>query len=193
MAAGVISSPLTATGMAGGQDTVGMAHTRPSALCTGTRTCAPSTACRMVQRCAPPAAARRQTPLPGSRGGAARQAQQPKAVPAPFAERVKVLRRVFRGEHQHHIAGVGILALQLCAAQSICQRCAGAAKGSGVQRKLHRLLLCPGNCQRHRALPRRCGLIQAAAQTFQRRAALHQPPGGSPLPAPHCRHPATAK
>ena len=37
--------------MAGGQDTVGIAHTRPSALCTGTRTCAPSTACRMVQRC----------------------------------------------------------------------------------------------------------------------------------------------
>lgn len=94
-----------------------------------------------------------------------------------------VLRRVFRGEHQHHIAGVGILALQLCAAQSICQRCAGAAKGSGVQRKLHRLLLCPGNCQRHRALPRRCGLIQAAAQTFQRRAALHQPPGVVP-----CQH-----
>ena len=94
-----------------------------------------------------------------------------------------VLRRVFRGEHQHHIAGVCILALQLCAAQSICQRCAGAAKGGGVQRKLHRLLLCPGNCQRHRTLPRRCGLVQAAAQTFQRRAALHQPPGVVP-----CQH-----
>ena len=95
-----------------------------------------------------------------------------------------VLRRVFRGEHQHHITGVCILALQLCAAHGFCQRCAGAAKGGGVQRKLHRLLLCPGNCQRHRALPRRCGLVQAAAQTFQRHAALHQPPGV--VPCQHC-------
>ena len=94
-----------------------------------------------------------------------------------------VLRRVLRGEHQHHIAGVGVLAFHLCAAQGFRQRCAGAAKGGGIQRKLHRLLLCPGNCQRHRALPRRCGLVQAAAQTFQRRAALRQPPGVVP-----CQH-----
>ena len=49
-AADVIFSPLTTMGIAGGQETVGIAQIRPTACSVGTCSCGANTACRMLQQ-----------------------------------------------------------------------------------------------------------------------------------------------
>ena len=51
-AADETTSPLTTMGIAGGQETVGMAQMHPSACSAGIISCGANTACRMLQRVA---------------------------------------------------------------------------------------------------------------------------------------------
>ena len=48
-AAGETTSPLTTMGIAGGQETVGIAQTRPAACSAGIISCGANTACRIAQ------------------------------------------------------------------------------------------------------------------------------------------------
>ena len=84
----------------------------------------------------------------------ARCGQAVQTLPEHYAQARVVLRWVAGGEHQHHITRVGILTLELPAAQGIRQRGAGHAKGRSVQRQLQRFPARTVQCQRHRAARR---------------------------------------
>ena len=75
-------------------------------------------------------------------------------LPEHYAQARVVLRWVAGGEHQHHITRVGILTLELPAAQGIRQRGASHAKGRRVQRQLQRFPTRAIQHQRHRAARR---------------------------------------
>ena len=65
-AAGPMRSPLTTMGIAGGQETVGIAQMRPSAVSAGTISCGANTACRTVQTGTASAASSVKTSASGS-------------------------------------------------------------------------------------------------------------------------------
>ena len=129
-------------GMAGGQETVGMAQTRPRASSAGTTSCGARVASRMVHR----GSIFRQFPgqgrkVPGSvffrRGTAQRAGRTAGGDGLPQA--VIILRRVLRREHQHEVARVGILALDAMLPQHLGQCLTGIAQRGGIQRQLERL------------------------------------------------------
>ena len=85
-----------------------------------------------------------------------------------------VLCRVFRGEHQHKVAGVGIFALHSVLPQTVGQCLPGQAQRRCVQRQLHGFPGGTVQCQRQgRAL---CGSqrVQAGTQSSQPVTALLQ-------------------
>ena len=76
-------SPLTTMGIAGGQETVGIAQMRPSAVSAGISSCGANTACRTVQTGAASAASSVKTSASGSgRTGADGRAAQSRATAA---------------------------------------------------------------------------------------------------------------
>ena len=107
----------------------------------------------------------------------ARCGQAVQTLPEHYAQARVVLRWVAGGEHQHHITRVGILTLELPAAQGIRQRGAGHAKGRSVQRQLQRFPTRTVQCQRHRAARRLRRRVQLPAQSGKPRTAPLQPGG----------------
>ena len=116
-----MTSPLTTMGMAGGQETVGMAQTRPRASSAGTTSCGAKMASRMVHRGSFSASSRaRAAKFPAVSSSAG-------ALPSG------------RAVHQHEIARVGILALDAMLPQHLGQCLTGTAQRGGIQRQLERL------------------------------------------------------
>ena len=107
----------------------------------------------------------------------ARCGQAVQTLPEHRAQARVVLRWVAGGEHQHHITRVGILTLELPAAQGIRQRGAGHAKGRSVQRQLQRFPTRAIQHQRHRAARRLRRRVQLPAQSRKPRTAPLQPGG----------------